>query len=77
MEALKKRIKQGAALALSLICIAATVASAQQWNGYTLICTEGSTSATLVDTNGSTYHSWSLGSVKTGYSAYMEILCLK
>ncbi len=72
MKALTKRSKQLPTLVISLLCLAASIAGAQQWNGYTLICTEGSTSATLVDTNGTTYHSWILGSVKTGYSAYME-----
>lgn len=72
MEALTKRTKKAYLVVMTILCLATAAANAQQWNGYTLICTEGSTNATLVDTNGTTYHTWSLGSVKTGYSAYME-----
>jgi hypothetical protein len=45
---------------------------AQQWGDYTLIATQNGTSATLVDTLGATYHTWTFSSaVKTGYSTYM------
>lgn len=44
----------------------------QQWDGYTLIAAQNASSAILVDTNGTTYHSWTFASnKKTGYSSYM------
>lgn len=46
--------------------------NAQQWGDYTLYSVTGSSSAFLVDTNGTTYHSWTFTSnAKTGYSTYM------
>jgi len=46
--------------------------NAQQWGAYTLYSTQNSTSAYLVDTNGTTFHQWSFGSnAKTGYSSYL------
>ncbi len=45
---------------------------AQQWGAYTLYSTQNSTSAYLVDTNGTTFHQWSFASnAKTGYSSYL------
>ncbi len=47
-------------------------AKAQMWGDYTLYSIQGSSSATLLDTNGSVYHSWSFASTsKTGYSSYL------
>lgn len=45
--------------------------SAQQWNGYTLIATQNSTTAKLIDTASATYHSWTGLTGGTGYSCYM------
>ncbi len=45
--------------------------NAQQWNGYTLIATQNSTTASLVDTNGTVYHTWTGLTGQTGYSSYM------
>lgn len=46
--------------------------NAQQWGDYTLYSTTGSANAYLVDTNGTTYHTWSFGATShTGYSTYM------
>ena len=46
--------------------------NAQQWGDYTLYSVTGSSNAFLVDTNGTTYHTWTFTSnAKTGYSTYM------
>jgi hypothetical protein len=45
---------------------------AQQWGDYTLYATMNGTTALLVDTNGTTYHTWTFTTTnKTGYSTYM------
>lgn len=45
---------------------------AQQWGDYTLYAVQNGTSAYLIDTNNTTYHSWSFSSnAKTGYSTYL------
>lgn len=47
-------------------------ASAQQWGDYTYYSTTGSSLGYLVDTNGTTYHTYSFASnAKTAYSAYV------
>lgn len=51
--------------------LSAATLSAQQYNGYTLIATQNSTSAKLIDTASATYHSWSGLTGNTGYSSYM------
>jgi hypothetical protein len=44
----------------------------QQWGAYTLYSVQNSTSAHLIDTNGTTYHSWTFPSTaKTCYSSYL------
>lgn len=43
---------------------------AQNWGNYTLIATQNSTTAKLINHNGSTYKSWSLTG-QTGYSSYL------
>jgi hypothetical protein len=44
----------------------------QQWGEYTLYAIKDGTTAYLIDTNNTTYHSWSFSSNrKTGYSTYM------
>lgn len=45
---------------------------AQQWPGYILYSTTNSNTVYLVDTNGTTYHTWTMTSAGTGYSTYME-----
>lgn len=46
-------------------------AIAQQYPGYTLIAPQNSSTARLVDTNGTTYKSWTLSGGNTGYSSYL------
>lgn len=48
-----------------------TTATAQQWPGYTLYATMNSTSTYLIDTNGTTFKSWTGLTRQTGYSSYM------
>jgi hypothetical protein len=44
----------------------------QQWGDYTFYSIQNSTSAVLLDTNGTTSHTWSFSSsAKTGYSSYL------
>lgn len=56
---------------LSIAFFTAASLSAQQWNGYTLIATQNSTTAKLIDTASATYHSWTGLTGSTGYSCYM------
>ncbi len=44
---------------------------AQQWGDYTLYSLKNSTNAYLIDTNGTTYHSWTGLSPATIYSSYL------
>jgi hypothetical protein len=56
---------------LSLLLVT-NMAMAQQWGDYTLYATQNGTTSYLVDTNGTTYHTWTHASTaKTGYSYYM------
>jgi hypothetical protein len=44
----------------------------QQWGEYTLYAVQNQTTAYLIDTNNTTYHTWTFGSTKkTGYSSYL------
>jgi hypothetical protein len=46
--------------------------SGQQWNGYTLYATMNGTTAYLIDTNSTVYHSWTFPSTaQTGYSSHL------
>jgi hypothetical protein len=46
--------------------------NAQQWGDYTLYSVQNTNTAYLVDTNGTTFHSWTFATTaKTGYSTYM------
>jgi len=57
---------------LLLFSFTALTSLAQQWGDYTLYSTTGSANAYLIDTNGTTYHTWTFGSSShTGYSTYM------
>lgn len=56
-------------LTLSLLIAIICSSTAQQWGLYTLIAPQ-SKSALLVDTAGTTYHSWTF-STTTGYSSYL------
>jgi hypothetical protein len=57
---------------LTLLFLFSTRIFAQQWGDYTLYSTSNGTAAYLVDTNGTTYHTWTFTSAnKTGYSTYM------
>ena len=44
---------------------------AQQYPGYTLYSIKNSTSAYLIDTNGTNYHSWTITGKPTCYSTYL------
>lgn len=55
-----------------LFCLSWTVAVAQQYPGYTLYSTGSSTNAYLIDTNGTTFHTWTFSSTaRTGYSSHL------
>ncbi len=57
---------------LILFFLAPNVSLAQQWGAYTLYSVQNSTSAYLIDTNGTTYHSWTFPTTaKTCYSSYL------
>jgi len=57
---------------LLTLFLAFTTVKAQQWGAYTLYSLQNSTSAVLVDTNGTTFHTWSFASnAKTGYSSHL------
>lgn len=43
----------------------------QQWDGYTLIAPQNSTTATLIDTNSVVYKTWTGLTGQTGYSSYL------
>jgi hypothetical protein len=58
---------------LSLCLLVSQVSFSQQWGDYTFYSTQNSTSAQLLDTNGTVYHSWTFSSsARTGYSSYLE-----
>lgn len=58
-------------LILSLLLLI-SLTHAQQWGDYTFYSTQNSTTGVLLDTNGSTVHTWSFSSsAKTGYSSYL------
>ena len=48
-----------------------TLANAQQWGDYTLYSTQNSTTAYLLDTNSTNYHTWTGLTGQTAYSNYM------
>ena len=56
---------------LALLCLLTTTSKSQMWGDYTLYSLANSSNAYLLDTSGNVYHTWSLGSVKTGYSSYL------
>lgn len=56
---------------LLLLLSSAITVSAQQWPGYTLIATQNGTTASLIDTSGTVYHTWSGLTGQTGYSCYL------
>ncbi|MCK6648377.1 MAG: aryl-sulfate sulfotransferase [Bacteroidia bacterium] len=59
-------------LALACALLLVYVANAQQYPGYTSYSIKNSTTAYLLDTNGTTYHTWTdLTGKKTGYSTYV------
>lgn len=59
-------------LSLVVFCsLAINTLKAQQWDGYTLIATQNSTTATLIDTNSAVYHTWTGLTGQTGYSSYL------
>ena len=57
---------------LAAVLTIATGASAQSWGDYTFYSQQNSTKAYLLNSSGSTYHSWTFASSRpTGYSAYL------
>lgn len=59
-------------VSLSLCLLFSQVSYSQQWGDYTFYSIQNSTSAQLIDTNGSTYHTWTFSSsARTGYSSYL------
>src|ERR1700744_6449792 len=58
-------------LMLVTCLLTANFTKAQQWGDYTLYSVQGTKKAYLLDTNGTTFHTWSLASGSTGYSVYM------
>jgi len=58
--------------ALLFLLMVGYVVEGQQWGDYTLYSLQNGTTANLVDTNGTNYHTWSFSSsARTGYSTYM------
>jgi hypothetical protein len=61
---------------LGLIALAVSangILFAQQWGDYTLYSVQNSSTTYLLDTNGTTYKTWTHSSAdKTGYSSYLE-----
>ena len=59
---------------LSILVVALLVVTglyAQQYEGYTLIAVQNQTTARLIDTNSTVYHTWTGLTGQTGYSSYM------
>lgn len=56
---------------LALSVFTTGISNAQQWGNYTLIAPKNSTSASLIDTNSTTYHTWSGMTGQTAYSNYL------
>jgi hypothetical protein len=56
------------------ILLGCSISTAQQWGLYTLYATKNGTQAYLVDTNGTTYKTWTFASsAKNAYSTYMKV----
>ena len=58
-------------LAIAVIISSVSILPAQQWGDYTLVAPKNSTTATLLDTNNATYHTWSGMTGQTAYSNYL------
>ena len=59
-------------ISLFLLMMIIIKVNAQQWGDYTLYSVQNSSTAALLDTNGTSYHSWTFATnKKTGYSSYM------
>lgn len=59
-------------LYILLFLISLSNVYSQKWGAYTFYSAQGGTTAYLIDTNNTTYHSWTFGSsAKTGYSSYL------
>ena len=55
---------------LVMVMLTAQVAKAQQWGNYTLYAPQNGTTATMIDTTGATYHTWSFAT-QTAYATYL------
>ena len=67
-----KRIKVFKTILALSILFFNVIAKGQQYFGYTLISVKNSTSAQLLDTNSSVYHTWTDATLKkAGYSSYV------
>jgi len=59
-------------LLLVLSVLYSDIVFSQQWGEYTLYAVQNQTTAYLIDTNNTTYHTWTFSSTKkTGYSSYL------
>jgi hypothetical protein len=58
-------------LLVVFICVCIITAQSQQWDGYTLYSLQNSNSAALIDTNGTTFKTWTFSNAPTGYSSYL------
>lgn len=68
---MKKNQFKHLALIISLLFLGGKI-NAQQWDGYTLYATMNGTTAYLIDTNSTVYHSWTFpGTAQTGYSSHL------
>jgi hypothetical protein len=70
-----KRLKMKRSLIYTFLIFTISLTNSsfgQQWGEYTLYAVQNQTTAYLIDTNNTTYHSWTFGSsYKTGYSTYL------
>ena len=71
----RKKINQSAfsktAVLLFFFFTSVEFSFSQQWGDYSLYSVMNSTSAYLVDTNGTQFHSWTNSGKKTGYSCHL------
>jgi hypothetical protein len=64
--------KTASILFAAFLLLNVSAINAQQWGYYTFYSQQNSTSAILLDTNGTTAHTWTFSSsARTGYSSYL------
>src|SRR5688572_26317307 len=67
----KTALKKLTGIFFITLFLALQTSKAQQWGDYTLYSTLGSTTSTLLDTNGNVFKTWTHGTTKSGYSCYL------